>query len=322
MNAPLTRRITIAVLCGVFIALCAVLALRAERSGDAPPARPAGPAPQRPADLGLEQRIARFTAGFGESGGYRTPTEQERLAFVRAFAHLLDGDEEAARTGFAEIDFTLRTVTDADGGRRYAEVADGVSESGHTGRGWGRVYVDLDRPARWSVQVPHPVADSRTELLGARVLRGAPGGVLVLAGAHRDAGEDGAADVAHRDDSVFHGVVEELARRNLPGVQLHGFADESFRGRDAVVSTGAGDSAVADAERLTAALRRDGLAVCTAHSERCKLAGRENEQGRTAADRQSRFLHVELNKTLRGDDRGLDRAAAALTTLTDRWSRR
>ncbi|MFD5411660.1 hypothetical protein [Streptomyces nojiriensis] len=298
------------------------MTLRAESSGGAPPARPAGPVPQRPADIGLEQRIARFTAGFSEHGGYRTPTDQERLAFVRAFAHLLDGDEEAARTGFAEIDFTLRTVTDATGGRRYAEVADGVSESGHTSRGWGRVYVDLDRPARWSVQVPHPVADSRTELLGARVLRGAPGGVLVLAGAHRDAGEGGTADVAHRDDSVFHGVVEELARRNLPGVQLHGFADESFRGRDAVVSTGAGDSAVADAERLTVALRSDGLEVCTAYSARCKLAGRENEQGRTAADRQSRFLHVELNKTLRGDDRGLDRAAAAITTLTDRWSRR
>ncbi|ARE78943.1 hypothetical protein B6R96_13985 [Streptomyces sp. Sge12] len=272
--------------------------------------------------MGLEQRIARLTAGFSERGGYRTPTDQERQAFTRAFAHLLDGDTEAARTGFSEIDFTLRTVTDGADGRRYAEVADEVSESGHTGRGWGRVYVDLDRPARWSVQVPHPVADARTELLGARVLRGAPGGVLVLAGAHRDAGEGGAADVAHRDDSVFHGVVEELARRNLPGVQLHGFADESFRGRDAVVSTGAGDSAVADAEQLTAALRRDGLEVCTAYSARCKLAGRENEQGRTAADRQSRFLHVELNKTLRGDDRGLDRAAAAITTLTERWSRR
>lgn len=296
--------------------------LRPESPDSAPPARPAGPAPQRSADPDLERRIAGFTAGFSERGGYRTPTDQERLAFTRAFAHLLDGDPEAARTGFSEIDFTLRTVTDGAGGHRYAEVADGVSESGHTSRGWGRVYVDLDRPALWSVQVPHPVADSRTELLGARVLRGAPGGVLVLAGAHRDAGEDGAADVAHRDDSVFHAVVEELARRNLPGVQLHGFADESFRGRDVVVSTGAGDSALADAEQLTAALRRDGLEVCTAYSARCKLAGRENEQGRTAADRQSRFLHVELNKTLRGDDRGLDRAAAAITTLTDRWSRR
>ncbi|WP_053705146.1 hypothetical protein [Streptomyces sp. WM6368] len=319
MSAPLTRRITIAVLCGAFIALCAVFALRTTGPDSTPPT---GPAPRRSADIGLEQRIARLTAGFSERGGYRTPTDQERLAFTRAFAHLLDGDTEAARTGFSEIDFALRTVTDGADGRRYAEVADEVSESGHTGRGWGRVYVDLDRPARWSVQVPHPVADARTELLGARVLRGAPGGVLVLAGAHRDAGEDGAADVAHRDDSVFHGVVEELARRNLPGVQLHGFADESFRGRDAVVSTGAGDSAVADAEQLTAALRRDGLEVCTAYSARCKLAGRENEQGRTAADRQSRFLHVELNKTLRGDDRGLDRAAAAITTLTERWSRR
>ncbi|MEU9236036.1 hypothetical protein [Streptomyces subrutilus] len=288
------------------------------RPGGTPPSDP-GPSPSPAGDL--EHRISRFTAGFAEDGGYRTPTEQERRAFVAAVAHLLEGDPEAARAGLTEIDFTLRTVTDAANGRRYAEVADSASESGHTTRGWGRVYVDLDGPARWSVQVPHPVADARTEQLGARVLRGAPGGVLVLAGAHRDAGEDGAADVAHRDDSVFHAVVDELTRRNLPGVQLHGFADESFRGRDAVVSTGRGDSAVADAERLTAALRRDGLDVCTAYSARCKLSGRENEQGRAAADRRSRFLHLELNKTVRGDDAKLHRAAASITTLTERWSR-
>ncbi|MEU4728921.1 hypothetical protein [Streptomyces sp. NPDC023588] len=288
------------------------------RSGGAPPTAP-GPRPSPAGDL--EQRISRFTAGFGERGGYRTPTDRERQAFTRAVAQLLDGDPEHARAGLAEIDFDLRTVTDAASGRRYAEVADAASESGHTTRGWGRVYVNLDGPARWSVQVPHPVADARTELLGARVLRGAPGGVLVLAGAHRDAGEDGEADVAHREDSVFHAVVDELTRRNLPGVQLHGFADESFPGRDAVVSTGRGDSAVADAEQLTAALRRDGLDVCTAYSARCKLAGRENEQGQAAADRRSRFLHVELNRKVRDDDAQLHRAAASITTLTERWSR-
>ncbi|MDX3537731.1 hypothetical protein PV721_25870 [Streptomyces sp. MB09-01] len=290
-------------------------------SRSAPPIRPAGPAPQSSAGSDLEQQIARFTAGLDERGGYRVPTDRERLAFTGAVAHLLDGDQEAARAGLTEIDFTLRTVTDAVSGRRYAEVADRVSESGHTNRGWGRVYVDLDHPPRWSVQVPHPVADARTEHLGARVLRGAPGGVMVLAGAHRNAGKDGAADMAHHSDSIFHSVVDELMRRNLPGVQLHGFANDSFPGRDAVVSTGVGDKAVADAEELAAALRRDGLNVCRAYSERCKLTGRENEQGLVAAAENVRFLHIELNKSVRSDDGKLDRTAASIATLTDRWSR-
>ncbi|WP_411103046.1 hypothetical protein [Streptomyces sp. cmx-4-9] len=291
--------------------------------GATPPAasEPAAPAESAPtADNDLAQRISRFTAGFGEHGGYRVPTGGERTALVRGVALLLDGDQDAARAQLATVDFTLDTVTDSASGRRYAEVADGVSESGPGNRGWGRVYVDLDHPPRWSVQVPHPLADARTELLGARVLRDAPGGVLVLAGAHRNAGKDKSADMAHRTDSAFHAVVQELMRRDLPGIQLHGFADESFPGRDAVVSTGSGDGAAADARNLTAALRGDGLTVCAASTERCRLSGTENEQGQVAAGDDVRFLHLELNRTVRSDNALLNRTAAAITRLTDRWS--
>lgn len=294
--------------------------LLAMNPSTSPSPGPAGVEPRPSAGTDLEERVARFTADFGERGGYRIPTRAERLVLTQSVALVLDGDQDAARARLADIDFTLRTVTDAASGRRYAEVADAVGESGSANRGWGRVYVDLSSPPRWSVQVPHPVADARTEVLGTRVLRGAPGGVLVLAGAHRNAAEDGAADVAHRDDSVFHAVVDELTRRGLPGVQLHGFANESFPDQDAVISTGVGEAAVADARRLTEELRRAGLRVCPAYGARCKLAGTENEQGRLAADKKVRFLHVELNKTVRSDDAALDRTAASLTALTNRWS--
>ncbi|MEV7544069.1 hypothetical protein [Streptomyces sp. NPDC089915] len=293
-----------------------------ERPQSTPPAPSVAPSPAgtSPADHDLVQRIGRFTAGFGERGGYRVPTTDERKTLTRGVALLLDGDQDAARAELATVGYTLDTVTDSATGRRYAEVADGNAASGRAGRGWGRVYVDLGHPPRWSVQVPHPIADARTELLGARVLRAAPGGVLVLAGAHRNADVDGAADMAHRSDSVFHGVVDELMRRNLPGIQLHGFANESFPGRDAVVSTGAGDKATADARQLVTALRSDGLRVCPAYTERCRLSGTENEQGQAAAGDDVRFLHLELSKAVRGEDTGLDRTAASISTLTTRWA--
>lgn len=320
MSAQSTRRVTIAALCAAFALLCTGLTLFLVRPDATPPPRQAASAPQLSPDNDLVRRIALFTAGFGERGGYRVPTSEERSTLTRGVALLLDGDPQAARARLETVGFTLHTVTDGVSGRRYAEVADGAGESGRGSRGWGRVYVDLDHPPRWSVQVPHPIADARTELLGARVLRGAPGGVMVIAGAHRNAAKDGSADMAHRTDSVFHGVIDELMRRELPGIQLHGFANESFPGRDAVVSTGAGDKAVADAARLTAALRGDGRQVCTAYSGRCRLSGTENEQGQVAAGENVRFLHLELNRTVRGDDEGLDRTAAAIATLTNSWA--
>ncbi|WP_327263760.1 hypothetical protein OG444_21750 [Streptomyces sp. NBC_01232] len=239
----------------------------------------------------------------------------------------------------AEVDYRIDVFTDAAGGRRFAEVSDGAGRSGSATRGWGRVYVALGASPRWSVQVPHPVADQGTERLGARVLRGAPGGVMVMAGAHRTAGagagpgEGGAgdeaddgdaggpADMAHRTDSVFHAVITELARRGLPGVQLHGFADDSIPGTGSVVSTGRGSLAVEDAERLAGKLAGQGVEVCRAWSDTCRLAGRTNEQGRLAAEHGTRFLHVELSRTTRSGSRRLDETARAITYVTERWSR-
>ncbi|MFJ6935469.1 hypothetical protein [Streptomyces sp. NPDC101132] len=233
---------------------------------------------------------------------------------------LLDGDHEAAKRQLAEVDYGLQTFTDSVSGRRFAEVADTASFTGSRSRGWGRVYLDLTEPVRWSVQVPHPVADENTEDLGARVLRGEPGGVLVLAGAHRTAGTGNAADVAHRTDSVFHSVIDELMRRKLPGVQLHGFANESFPEFDVVVSTGAGDRAVSDAKLLARQLKAGDLEVCPAWARKCKLSGTSNEQGQVAAEERLRFLHIELNRGIRTNSESLDEVAESISVLTRRWA--
>ncbi|WP_405679118.1 hypothetical protein OG239_24410 [Streptomyces sp. NBC_00868] len=335
-----TKDITIgAIVCGVIMALVAYATFDSANSvekGTAPAAPPVAE------DIDLLGRVTRFSAEFGTTGGYRAPTEAEKAIIVEGVSALFEGNVDAARSRLAEVDYKLDTFTDTAGGRRFAEVSDGAGRSGSATRGWGRVYVDLDGPPRWSVQVPHPVADQGTERLGVRVLRGAPGGVMVMAGAHRTAGtgagsgagatgdeaDDGGeggegapADMAHRTDSVFHAVIAELARRGLPGIQLHGFADSSVPGTDSVVSTGAGSRAVDDAEQLAEKLDGQGFDVCRAWSATCKLSGRTNEQGRLAAEHGTRFLHVELSRTTRSGSRRLDKAAEAIAYVTTGWSR-
>ncbi|MFF4578335.1 hypothetical protein ACFY15_08045 [Streptomyces sp. NPDC001373] len=306
----------------------------------------------------LLDRVTRFTSGFGVRGGYRAPTEAERSALLGGVTALFDGDVEKARTRLAEVDYRLDTFTDGPGGRRYAEVADAAARSGPADRGWGRVYVGLGAPVRWSVQVPHPIADQDTERLGVAVLRGAPGGVMVLAGAHRraaggpggsdgdgeegdgtgdgnaagggnavgggsgdkDGGGTGEADMAHRTDSVFHAVIAELTRRGLPGIQLHGFADSTVPGAGAVVSTGAGDAAAADAARLAAELASRGVRPCRAWSANCRMSGRGNAQGRLAAELGTRFLHLELARSVRADPGRRGEAARAIAAVTAGWA--
>ncbi|MGW1926620.1 hypothetical protein ACWCQ0_47655, partial [Streptomyces massasporeus] len=166
---------------------------------------------------------------------------------------------------------------------------------------------------RWTVQAPHPVADLHSERLAVDTLLSAPRGVLVLAGAHRDAGAGDGADVAHREDTVFDAVCDMLAGQGLPALQVHGFADDSLPGRDVVVSTGRGDAARRQAELLANALDLRGLTVCRAAREECGgLEGRTNVQGVRADALRVPFLHVEFSRSVRGGRESAEDAVGAL----------
>ncbi|MFB6890237.1 hypothetical protein ACFCX4_13075 [Kitasatospora sp. NPDC056327] len=271
------------------------------------PAAPAAPSGPRPVDLAA--RVDAYTAGFSVTGPYAVPDPAARRAVAEGVARAVDGRPDRADRLLAAAGYRLTEFTDTVSGRRTAEIADA---SGTDPRGWGRVYLDLSTRTTWSAQIPHPVADSRTELLGVDLFRLAPGGVLVLAGAHRRAGTDGAADVAHRDDTVFAAVVGALTARALPGLQLHGFDEDGLPGTDAVVSSGAGPAGDT-AERAAAALDATGLAVCRAWRGKCgRLAGTTNVEGRSAAALGAPWVHVELANPLRTDPARRAATAGAL----------
>ncbi|MEV4502008.1 hypothetical protein [Streptomyces klenkii] len=290
---------------------------------DAPAARKAAPDAAGAVDLG--RRITDYAAGMTADGSYRVPTERERRAIADGVRALLDGDRAAATRRLSGVGYAVRTLVDSGSGAgaRYAEIADATRE-GEVRRGWGRIYADLrGGPARWQVQVPHPSADQRTEQLGIGLLRGAPGGVLVLAGAHRaadsGAGPD-AADVAHRRDSVFAAVSDALADRRLPAVQVHGFADSSLPDYDVVVSPGSGEAGLPSARRLAAAYRAQGMRVCEVWERYCgRLEGRTNVEGEYAGEAGVPFVHVEHNRRVRDDDGLVAKAVRALVETAKTW---
>ncbi|MFB7708865.1 hypothetical protein [Streptomyces sp. NPDC056105] len=278
-----------------------------------PGARPGGRT-----GVDLLARITDYTARFTSGTGYRPPTRTERRTAASGLKLLLDGRADQAGERLSSIDLSLDTVTDSATGRRYAEISD-RTEEGRAPRGWGRVYVEIDSPARWSVQVPHPVADRNTERLAVGVLRGGHGGALVIAGAHRKAGVGDAADVAHRRDTIFDAFCDELAERRLPGMQIHGFADDSAPGRDVIASTGRGSVGRPDGRLLADELSARDFDVCRAWVRSCPLEGHTNVQGAKAAAEHVPFLHVEFAGALRTDDRRTARAVAAMARLTAAW---
>ncbi|MFF0885330.1 hypothetical protein [Streptomyces sp. NPDC003456] len=268
----------------------------------------------------LRSRILDYTAGFEPDGTYSPPGDDERERLARGVGRLLDGDAAAAQRLLAPLGLGVTRLTDTDSGRRYDEIA--ATRSGGDAENWGRLYLTADSALRWNVQVPHPVSDRATEELGVRLLEETPSGALVVAGAHRRAGDSGEADVAHSEDSAFHAVVEELQKRGVPGLQLHGFAQTSDRPYEAIVSGGAAQKASDEASALADRLEADGLRVCRGWSARCPLEGTQNVQGRSAERRHAPFLHVELSPDARDDGPDADETARALADLLRTWAER
>ncbi|MBQ0828682.1 hypothetical protein J5Y05_19575 [Streptomyces sp. RG38] len=266
----------------------------------------------------LRSRVLSYTRGLRRDGPYSPPGEDERRRLARGVGSLLDGDAHEAERLLGPIGLGVTRLTDTESGRRYDEIA--ATGTGASDR-WGRLYLSADSRIRWSAQVPHPVSDRDTEALGVRLLEGTPGGALVLAGAHRLAGGGaGAADVAHREDSAFHGIVVELQKRGVPGIQLHGFARSTTDRYDAVLSTGAAQSAPGEVSALADRMETEGLRVCRGWSARCPLEGTTNVQSRAAKRQHATFVHLELAPRARGEGRDADGAATAVAGLLSTWT--
>ncbi|GAA3045879.1 hypothetical protein GCM10017562_04150 [Streptomyces roseofulvus] len=273
--------------------------------------------PKSPELVDFDRRVVDYARQAAERAPYTPPSAADRARLALGVGSLLDGDRSGAERLLAAVGFRVTRLTDAVSGRRYDEVA--AREQGPEAR-WGRLYVSAGAAVRWSVQVPHPVSDRDTEALGAHLMEGTPHGALVLAGAHRTAGRGDAADVAHRTDSAFHAIVLELQKRDLPGIQLHGFAKNGSRPYDAILSTGAARTVSRDATALADLMEGRALRVCRGWSAPYPLEGATNAQGRSAQRRGTPFLHVELAPRTRADTFAADRAQAALATLLATWS--
>jgi hypothetical protein len=255
------------------------------------------PAASQPTDLGAE--VTRFAAGLHADDPYRPPTPAERRRFLAALRELRAGRPAAA------LGFTARTGVDKKTGRRFGLLVNPPGE-----RAWGWYLVDLSAPARLVVEVPHPNSDLHTEEIGLALYQAVPGSVLLVAGAHRRA-DGGAADVAHRTDSMFHAVAGDLAERGLPQVQLHGFHDDNLPDTDVVVSPGAGDPGVY-VRRVAEAVDAD-FRVCRSWQRNCgRLEGTTNVQGRDAARRGTPFVHVEISRSVRDDHAAWSRLVRAI----------
>jgi len=226
------------------------------------------------------------------------PTAAELLAMAELTNQLLAGKvggagRTASLNGYELLEY-------ADGGDGEAqnlllrEITSGT-------KGWG-LYVFRQGPAQGIViEVPHPRSDAGTSRIALALYRVLAARALLIAGAHRQANQDGSADVAHSAQTAFESIHEVLvAAGPTLVIQVHGFSAQKHPGYPQVIVSSSQGSTDPLLESLAAALQQEGVRVgrCGG-AEWGDLCGETNLQARHIGA--GSFLHIEMDESIRAD---------------------
>jgi hypothetical protein len=186
-------------------------------------------------------------------------------------------------------------------------------------KGWGLFIHDpraTGRGRALTVEVPHPIADTDSELVGQELFERGGAANLFIAGAHRHANADDSADVAHNAASPFAAVSNTVGGPGQVVIQVHGF-DEDRRGQDygeIVLSNGTPDPSSLERD-LAGRLDAAGFRACLFEGSACGgLAGATNVEGQAVRAAGGEFLHLELARDLRTGDSPRARLVASLAS--------
>lgn len=242
-----------------------------------------------------------------DGDGFVIPTKMEQKAFSDVVSRVEAGDLIYASDLAQANSYTLVRYLDL-GDENEASYL--LREALPISKGWGLYMIRAERVNNIIVEAPHPLSDKQTDLISLKIYRALNARALLIAGAHRSADPEGLADVAHAPESIFQSVHTVFLEKNttfsgVPVVlQIHGFAARKNRGYPSIViGFGQTTSQVETslAKEIVAALADSGIdaGICDGESWQ-DLCGTKNVQG--SDKKNSIFIHIELDETIRDDD--------------------
>lgn len=245
-----------------------------------------------------------------DSENYVIPSEREQADFAKLVS-LIYAENLAQTVSLAdEHNYTLSYYVDR--GDNYA-MSYLLRETRPIEKGWGLYAVRMESASNIIVEAPHPLFDKRTPSVALDIYRALDARAFLIAGAHRNANQDGSADVAHQANSIFHAMHEVLSQeiKTISGdviiLQIHGFHSSNHDGYPTVVIGFGKEIQSAEsslAQELESALSEKGVDVGLCIEDAWnELCGRKNSQGSTPNG--VTFLHIELDENIRKKDDAL-----------------
>lgn len=241
------------------------------------------------------------------SEAYAVPTMQEQTDFSKLVSMIYANETTHTAELFSRNNYTLSYYVDQ--GDDYA-VSYLLREKRPIEKGWGLYAFRMNSKNNIIIEAPHPLYDRRTPSVALDLYRALNARALLIAGAHRNANNDGSADVSHAPESIFESVHEaltkELRNSSAPVIvlQIHGFHSTKHAGYpQAVFGFGkeTDSTELAIGQNLQKTLKQQGVivGVCTGKDWK-DLCGRRNFQAGTTNG--GVFIHIELDEETRRHD--------------------
>lgn len=284
----------------------------------------------------VEAWVAAFVASIptNPKQPYDPPEQCEQDGFKLAATNAHAGDLPGAARYLNPLGYDVYDFTDSSG--RMAVFAEQrPDEDEPYEHGWGLYFIGIgDRPApKLLVEAPHPLFDTDSDLVAARVFDVSGALYLGVAGTHRyvngfkdDAegcmGKIECADMSHQPKSVFqamHAIALILALPGEPRVyQSHGYGDENHPDLAGAQAVSAALEEPTGLSRLvTQELKKADFKVCLVGDpagEDCSdLRALKNVQAPTTRSiNHGEFIHVEAANAARTNVDVRNRMAAAI----------
>jgi hypothetical protein len=244
------------------------------------------------------------------SEGFVIPQEADKNAFHIITLSMIDDNNGVSFDLASEYGYETLSLFDQGDSMAESYV---LVEQPPIERGWGLYFFRKSFAQNIVLEAPHPVADENTPTVALDLYRALKAKALLVAGAHRDANLAGTADPTHSVDTIFQVVHTSLfkpagqADDKVMFIQLHGYSAEEHPNAPQVVigydwkNDPEKDLSLA---RIVDALHENDITVGVCQGRKYQgLCGTSNVQ-RQEMDG-GIFIHMELSKTIRRDDRGL-----------------
>jgi hypothetical protein len=287
---------------------------------------------QNPVDFVDKIEILKKKAPSKHSNQYQPPTRNELQTFSDLANALLSQNLEKAQKLAIDVGYKLVKWHDRASQQTLLGSIE-ESDGKHFSRGWGSYFINPSAQNNIFIESPHILFDRFTPEIAAKVflLSGARG--FLMAGAHRHANGTGTADVCDPIASVFQEVHKAWSRKGAKIWQIHGFADPTAKGfpetTKVVLSTGTGE-VFQQVVRLEELLESRGYTsyvyneLSANHALNQKLNGElagttfsplaatENVQGIYSNEIGANFLHIEIDSSIRFNQKKRERFARAI----------